>query len=361
LAYDALAYMTITQADGAGVTFASVSDGTAGFTFSQSTSFTAGLNVNTNRFAIASTGDFTSINQEADATGTTWNLTKSRAAYAACSNNDVIFEMNASAYNNNATPATKLVATMQAIVTDVTDTSEDGAFVFKTMVAGAAAAEKFRISNIASFGTDNAGIDVYMYGTGSGKYLKWDATNNDLVMVGDDFDLKTDLDTETIRLNSRNYAATSGDIIGFQSKPAANADGTQTVYGGQISPRFNDGVDGASLVGLQIEPILKGATAAALSGDVRALDVRLSDDGNAGHTVGGHVAGIKLYNLLKSGTFTGGVYPFVITEAGDTQAWSALMEIPVSLSGAANGGGADVYIPITINGVPARISAKYVS
>lgn len=35
LAFDTLAYMTITQADGAGITFASVSDGTAGFTFSQ--------------------------------------------------------------------------------------------------------------------------------------------------------------------------------------------------------------------------------------------------------------------------------------------------------------------------------------
>jgi hypothetical protein len=168
-------------------------------------------------------------------------------------------------------------------------------------------------------------------------------------------------DTGTIRLNSRNYAATSGDIIGFQSKPAANVDGTQTVYGAQISPRFNDGIAGASLVGFQVEPILKGATAAALSGDVRGLDVRLSDDGNAGHTVAGKTACIMCYNLLTSGTFTGGVYPIVVTANGSTQAWTALMEIPTALSGAADGGGALVYLPITINGTAARIAARYVS
>jgi hypothetical protein len=168
-------------------------------------------------------------------------------------------------------------------------------------------------------------------------------------------------DAGTIKFNSRNYASTSGDIIGFQAKPAANVDGTATLYGAQISPRFNDGIAGAALVGLQVEPILKGATAAAISGDVRALDVRLSDDGNAGHTVGGHAACIKMYNLLTAGTFTGGVYPIVVTENGSTQAWTALMEVPTSLSSGANGGGADVYIPITINGVAAKITAKYVA
>jgi len=41
LSYDTAAYMTITQADGGGVTFNSVSDGTAGFTFSDPVSINA--------------------------------------------------------------------------------------------------------------------------------------------------------------------------------------------------------------------------------------------------------------------------------------------------------------------------------
>lgn len=171
--------------------------------------------------------------------------------------------------------------------------------------------------------------------------------------------LQTLSDTKAITLNSRNYAVTSGDIIGFQAKPAANATGTCTVYGGQISPRANDNVDIAALIGLQVEPILKGATVLAVSGDMRGLDVRLTSEG--ANTVGGKAGCYFAYNLLKSATFTGGVYPFVVTASGDTQAWTALMEIPTGLSGVTVGAGALVYIPITIDGVAARLVANYVS
>lgn len=139
------------------------------------------------------------------------------------------------------------------------------------------------------------------------------------------FKIITTQDTKTITLNSRNYAATTGDIIGFQSKPAGNASGTQTVYGGQISPRFNDNVDGAALIGLQIEPILKGATILALSGDMRALDLRLTSEG--ANTVGGNASGITFYNLLKSAAFTGGVHCMVVENNGDTQPWSSLIKV----------------------------------
>lgn len=172
--------------------------------------------------------------------------------------------------------------------------------------------------------------------------------------------INTSDDTHTIRLNSRNYAATSGDIIGFQSKPAGNATGTQTIYGAQISPRFNDNIDGAALVGLQVEPILKGATAAAISGDMRGIDVRLSADGS-GHTVGGIAAGVDIYNLLKASTFTGGVYAINIRANGDTQAWSGAINFPTGLTGAADGGGAAVYIDCAINGTAIRLTGKYVS
>jgi hypothetical protein len=50
--FDAAAYMTVTVADGGAVTFADVSDGTAGFAFSQVTNFTAGLNINTNYITV---------------------------------------------------------------------------------------------------------------------------------------------------------------------------------------------------------------------------------------------------------------------------------------------------------------------
>jgi hypothetical protein len=213
------------------------------------------------------------------------------------------------------------------------------------------------IKVVAEHGTATAGI--YIDATSGTLTSDIKLQSGSTIVDSNHLALRTLSDTKTITLNSRTYAATSGDIIGFQSKPAANATGTQTVYGGQISPRANDNVDITALIGLQVEPILKGATVLAVSGDMRGMDVRLTSEG--ANTVGGKAGCYFAYNLLKSATFTGGVYPFVVTAAGDTQAWTALMEIPTALSGSANGGGADVYIPITINGTAARITAKYVS
>lgn len=54
-AYDAAAYWTATQADGGAVTFASVSDGTAGFTFSQKATFSAGIDIGTSQAVVGTT------------------------------------------------------------------------------------------------------------------------------------------------------------------------------------------------------------------------------------------------------------------------------------------------------------------
>ena len=52
----------------------------------------------------------------------------------------------------------------------------------------------------------------------------------------DNFELRTQNLSKTIRLNSQTDSTTaSGDLIGFQSKPRIGVTGTQTVYGCQIS------------------------------------------------------------------------------------------------------------------------------
>lgn len=53
--YDAAAYWTATQADAAGVTFNSTSDGTAGFTFSDAVTFSAGINTGTSQSIVGTT------------------------------------------------------------------------------------------------------------------------------------------------------------------------------------------------------------------------------------------------------------------------------------------------------------------
>lgn len=165
-------------------------------------------------------------------------------------------------------------------------------------------------------------------------------------------------DTTPLKVGTKDFKTTSGDQIGFQTKPNSYTAGTQTMYGAQISPRLANAVTADSLVGLSVEPILKGATAAAMSGDYRGLEVKMSGDSTAaGHTVAGITGGIFLYNTLKTGTYTGGVFPIVVTAHGDTQAWTSLMSIPAGLCQAGAAGATPNYIKVTIGGVAYTIQA----
>jgi hypothetical protein len=120
----------------------------------------ADLIINTNKFKVtASTGDVTQTNTQDDATGVTTTVTKSRATGTTCTDNDVIEEVQSVGYNDNATPAAKTVAVAQTLITDATDTSEAGAFVWKTMQAGTAAAEVLRVdTGVTATGTGGAQI-----------------------------------------------------------------------------------------------------------------------------------------------------------------------------------------------------------
>ena len=127
-------------------------------------------------------------------------------------------------------------------------------------------------------------------------------------------------DDKTIRLNSRDYTQTSGDSIGFQSKPRATGTGTSSVYGAQISPRFGSAVGGNSLVGVEASPILQGTTG-DLTGDYRAFDAIL-EDGGAGRTITGVATALRVRSNLGS-TVTGGAHILhVLNEEGAT-AWTS--------------------------------------
>ena len=140
-------------------------------------------------------------------------------------------------------------------------------------------------------------------------------------------ELETVTDTRTVRLNSRSFTATSGDFIGFQSKPSATVNGTATVYGCQVSPRFADAVGGDSLVGVQAAPILKG-TSGTLTGDVRAVQAEITDENVAGRTVDGTVSAFWCWHQLAAHTFTGGVYALHVIGAGGGTPWTGLMKLP---------------------------------
>ena len=164
-------------------------------------------------------------------------------------------------------------------------------------------------------------------------------------------------DSTTIRLNSRDYTQTSGDSIGFQSKPRATGTGTSTVYGAQVSPRFGSAIAGGSLVGVEASPILQG-TSGDLSGDWRAFDAIL-EDGGAGRTVSGTATALRVRSNLGS-TVTGGAHVFHILNEEGATAWSSFAKFDTGVAFVAAPGNTTAlsnagYVKVSIAGTLYRI------
>lgn len=147
------------------------------------------------------------------------------------------------------------------------------------------------------------------------------------VITGGHFALETTEDDKCIRLNVRNFANTTGDSIGFQSRPRANASGTQSVYGCQIAPGVNDTIGLNSIIGVQADLYLKGSSG-TLSGDLRAFQGQITDENTAGRTISGISSILDAWQQLAAHTFTGGVYVVNVRAAGGATPWSGLMKLP---------------------------------
>lgn len=137
---------------------------------------------------------------------------------------------------------------------------------------------------------------------------------------------ETKEDNRAVRLNSRNFVATSGDMIGFQSKPRATVTGTGTVYCGQLSASISTGIEAASMVGLHVDTYLRGTTG-DLTGDVRGIQIEMVDDGSSSRTVAGKCVGLRFRSNI-SYAVTGLAVPISIEDNEGTTAWDAVMQLP---------------------------------
>jgi len=133
-------------------------------------------------------------------------------------------------------------------------------------------------------------------------------------------------DSVPIKLNSRAYTQTSGDPIGFQSKPSQEATTTGEVYGGQVSPRVQDTFGARSLIGFHAEPILKGSSG-TISDDIRAIQAQITDENAAGRTIGGDICGIRFWHQLAAHTVTGKIVPIKVDAGGGNKSWQGLFKL----------------------------------
>lgn len=174
--------------------------------------------------------------------------------------------------------------------------------------------------------------------------------------IGDLDQLRPKAD-KPLKISSVDYTGTSGDKIGIQSRPQATGDGTVTLYGAQIEPRFKDAIGGASLIGLEVGPILKG-TSGNLTGDWRGIEVNLTDDNAAGRTVSGIGAFIRLRPQIHH-AITGGLFGIEALAEGGTKGWDALLKLAAVAGLAAKATGGGVALPANVGWVRVKVDDTF--
>lgn len=182
-------------------------------------------------------------------------------------------------------------------------------------------------------------IDIPTGGVGRCTNSEWDWEEN-ISRIESKLDLDllllTTSDGRQVELNSRNFSQTSGDSIGFRVAPAQNVTSTGTLFGGQITPRLNNDIDLANIIGLHVDAYVRGTAAKTISGDVRALQLELVTDDAGTNTVSGDVNAIRVRAAFSASTLTGDMVPLKIEVAEtqtNSQQWDAVFELTSTISG----------------------------
>lgn len=200
------------------------------------------------------------------------------------------------------------------------------AVAFAVSLVTFAGAQNFtRLYNVV-FDTQSPNIQY----VGTATLEKFDGT--DLYTLTDAGVFKCDLCTDgtTFKINSQNYTHTSGKKAGIQTKPNVTVGGSGVgMTAVEISPRFADGIAGAELIGMKIDPVLKGTTG-DLTESVRALEMNLDFGVGSTRTISGDVVGLRIFYQAAPGmTVTGNEVPFLVADP-DSRQWTHLMEIEVN-------------------------------
>lgn len=137
----------------------------------------------------------------------------------------------------------------------------------------------------------------------------------------------TGYDGSVVKINSQNFYNTNSDAMGVQSKPAQAVDNTSALVGAEFSPRIATGKDVATIVGVRSSPLIKG-TGSVLTGDFNGFEADLTDNQQAGNTIGGDMAAIRAYLNMAAQTVTGDVMAVKVDDAGSTLQWDIFARVP---------------------------------
>lgn len=175
--------------------------------------------------------------------------------------------------------------------------------------------------------------------------------------------LDTEDDDKNVRINSRDYARTSGGSCACQSKPQITVGGDGVdVHAFEASPRFADEAGGRDCIGFKSNPILKGNTG-TLTGALRCYEGKLETDlGNSRVTA--VMAVLEAMSNVR-GTITQGP-TVILVNKGEYAVWESVMELKGAEAGVWNndpttelnnpGGTVKGYIKVIVNAVDRYIA-----
>lgn len=175
----------------------------------------------------------------------------------------------------------------------------------------------------------------------------------EIISVSDD-------ESKTLKFNSKSYTATSGNHIGFQTKPNQTGSGTADITGAEFSPRYNDAA-GGTLSGIKVDPVIKDATTARTVGAVRAISINF-DLPNAGsaYTITNDVSAVRIFPDFGSGHTFSGDRAILLLAAPNTSDWTHLLVAETGTNGwvstdAGTYSTADGYFLVKVHGTERRV------
>lgn len=168
-------------------------------------------------------------------------------------------------------------------------------------------------------------------------------------------------DSRPIRLNSRDYDRTAGDVIGIQCKPNQVATMVnKSVKGAEFSPRITDAGIGSSgaLIALTADPVLKAATSARTVGSVRCIECNPSLPGSGSAYTVTNLDGIRIF-LDKGAGHTVTTSSVIRVATPNTSGWDFFAAFEASngctVSTAGTYSTADGYILVKVGADTMRV------
>jgi hypothetical protein len=152
-------------------------------------------------------------------------------------------------------------------------------------------------------------------------------------VAADHLYIETMQDGKNVRINSRNVTQATGDHTAVSIKPSKTADGTGSVTGLEVSPRFQAGIGGNGLRAILGDPVLKASTG-DLTGQVVAFEANIDFGTSGSRTITGDVSAFSSFLAIPSGFTYSALVSFLRIRDVNVRGWDAFLNCDSNGNGA---------------------------